>query len=584
MVLVVVTFLTSEPVRGQTCGTSGQFCNGSAACDDGDPCNGAETCSPPDIIRFCRCDSTPPCDDGDPCTQDICTATPRGVLCDHQPGGCGDGLFCNGTELCNPFGGGCVDGPVPCEGPLLCDEANDRCVECLSASDCDDGVSCTFDSCDAASSACRHEWCLDTNFCNGREVCAGGGGCLAGSPPCRKTGSCDEANDRCADCATDVDCGDNDPCTVEVCDPAQLTCRITPCTLAFDDPPDQSVFPVGDLVEITGRGPRGLDVALVLDESGSISDEDFVRLREFAWAVVNGLPFASDGTAALASKVGISLFSSGSRRYLNLQGNRQSVLNMIMAMPQLGGFTCIGCGIDDGVDNLLTNGREGARKVMIVVTDGQNNLPPPDPDGHLSGAKEAAEFAGLTIFAIGVGSAVNDEILAIASEVPGVQTAYYVVSFSSLPNILNQLLVDVNGGGSAGMHYTVQLTLPDGTETSEVVDGSGQFRMADWAVRPGANVFTGRVETAQGDKTASLTLWGVYPCSSPCGNMNGSGGVDLRDVAAFLECFGGRPWDSPMCGCGDLNGDLLIDLADYAAFHGALMLPGKSFPPNCAAP
>lgn len=59
----------------------------------------------------------------------------------------------------------------PCPGQL-CNDAVDACVECLNASDCDDGV-----------------------FCNGAEVCVNGT-CEAGIPPC-DAGVCDEMNDTC---------------------------------------------------------------------------------------------------------------------------------------------------------------------------------------------------------------------------------------------------------------------------------------------------------------------------------------------------------------------------------------------------
>jgi hypothetical protein len=49
---------------------------------------------------------------------------------------CDDGRFCNGEELGGCF---CESGTPPCVGEgLICDEHNDRCVECLTDSDCED--------------------------------------------------------------------------------------------------------------------------------------------------------------------------------------------------------------------------------------------------------------------------------------------------------------------------------------------------------------------------------------------------------------------------------------------------------------
>jgi hypothetical protein len=85
-------------------------------------------------------------------------------------GFCADGVFCNGSEVCDPVLG-CEAGGDPCPG-LFCDETADTCVECFDAGDCDDGL-----------------------FCNGAETCAGGS-CQAGADPCPGQ-ACDEEGDIC---------------------------------------------------------------------------------------------------------------------------------------------------------------------------------------------------------------------------------------------------------------------------------------------------------------------------------------------------------------------------------------------------
>ncbi len=84
------------------------------------------------------------CDDGVECTSDVCVEG----SCEHQPdhASCDNGQFCDGSELCDPALG-CVPGGVPCSGDL-CDEALDRCFDCLADTDCDDGDVCTMDTCE----------------------------------------------------------------------------------------------------------------------------------------------------------------------------------------------------------------------------------------------------------------------------------------------------------------------------------------------------------------------------------------------------------------------------------------------------
>ena len=73
--------------------------------------------------------------------------------------------------------------------------------------------------------------CDDGVFCNGPELCVGSA-CVA-TPVC--TGlRCDEVNDRCFECATAVDCEDNNACTDNGCDP-NGQCTYTPNTAPCND-------------------------------------------------------------------------------------------------------------------------------------------------------------------------------------------------------------------------------------------------------------------------------------------------------------------------------------------------------------
>ena len=66
------------------------------------------------------------CDDGIVCTvdslgpDDQCLNIPDDSLCD-------DGLYCNGTETCDPLSG-CQAGSDPCDTQEECDEETDRCI------------------------------------------------------------------------------------------------------------------------------------------------------------------------------------------------------------------------------------------------------------------------------------------------------------------------------------------------------------------------------------------------------------------------------------------------------------------------
>jgi len=98
-------------------------CTTDAQCSDGQFCNGAETC----VIAtgVCQAGTAPNCADAIACTTDTCNEATDS--CDHTPNNaaCSDGLFCNGTEVCDPTLG-CQAGSDPCGGQP-CDEATDSC-------------------------------------------------------------------------------------------------------------------------------------------------------------------------------------------------------------------------------------------------------------------------------------------------------------------------------------------------------------------------------------------------------------------------------------------------------------------------
>ena len=96
-------------------------------------------------------------------------------------GECDDGLFCNGAEICDAYGH-CQPG---------------------KAVTCDDGVSCTWDSCNEETDSCDHvpddALCDDGAYCNGVETCDVVNDCQPGTDPCPGL-LCDEVNDVCIDC------------------------------------------------------------------------------------------------------------------------------------------------------------------------------------------------------------------------------------------------------------------------------------------------------------------------------------------------------------------------------------------------
>jgi hypothetical protein len=137
-------------------------------------------------LGACECTADGDCDDGVACTTDscdlgtgVCSNAPDDALCD-------DAMFCNGMEMCDSVAG-CLAGGDPC----------------------DDGVTCTDDTCDEGLDACSNTAndanCGNGLFCDGAESCDALAGCQAGTDPCPGQ-LCNDTTDACVDCLVDGDC------------------------------------------------------------------------------------------------------------------------------------------------------------------------------------------------------------------------------------------------------------------------------------------------------------------------------------------------------------------------------------------
>ena len=171
---------------------------------------------------------------------------------------CVDTLFCNGVEDC--AGGACEPGIAPCTPADFCNEAEDRCVDCVISSHCSDG-----------------------QFCNGVEICDAAGNCNPGSSPC--TNRCRESDDRCVMCLSNADCVDDG-----------LFCNGTPtcnqlgnCNAGTPPCPAGACNEATDSCVATAAGELWVSfdgAVAVPDGVGTVQNEDVVAWNTSTGAVV----------------------------------------------------------------------------------------------------------------------------------------------------------------------------------------------------------------------------------------------------------------------------------------------------------
>ena len=116
-----------------------------SVCGDGF-CEGSEDST--NCAIDCACVTSADCDDGVACTIDACV----GGACQNTPdnGACpDDGLFCNGTEVCQARVG-CTSTGDSCGAAAKCNETTDACDPCVPKNaSCTSGAEC-------CSGVCKH--------------------------------------------------------------------------------------------------------------------------------------------------------------------------------------------------------------------------------------------------------------------------------------------------------------------------------------------------------------------------------------------------------------------------------------------
>jgi len=141
---------------------------------------------------------------------------------------------------------------------------------------------------------------------------------------------------------------------------------------------------------------EGIDIVMVLDISGSMLAEDFSPNRlEAAKDVIDN--FIAGRTT---DKIGLVIFSAESFTQCPLTVDYPVLRNLLKDIKSgiLTDGTAIGVAIANGVNRVKDS--KAKSKVMILLTDGMNNVPEMDP----LTAGQIAQTYGIRIYTIGVGT------------------------------------------------------------------------------------------------------------------------------------------------------------------------------------
>jgi len=211
-----------------------------------------------------------------------------------------------------------------------------------------------------------------------------------------------------------------------------------------------------------------LEIGLILDQSGSINNQEWSDLLDFVKQLVNRFEIGPGRVRFTTAIYSCPEGSSGSGYSYLLHGyldSKQAILNKINNINKRGGCTCIACGQEVMYKEMAQNSRALVPKVVITLTDGVANQPCPSRNPLRSDGKTysrcdcpgnpcrneqydfllAAEqqIEGLPFLAEQISIAVGDntadnELTLLAGDNP--DNKVKVDSFAELPSIIDRLL------------------------------------------------------------------------------------------------------------------------------------------------
>ncbi|XP_045051378.2 integrin alpha-D isoform X1 [Desmodus rotundus] len=180
-----------------------------------------------------------------------------------------------------------------------------------------------------------------------------------------------------------------------------------------------------------------MDIVFLIDGSGSIGQSDFKQMKDFVRAVMGQF----EGTNTLFSLMQYSNLQDIHFTFAKFQTS-SSPQSLVDPIVQMGGRTFTATGIQTVVKELFhsKNGaRKSAKKILIVITDGQKYKDPLE----YSDVIPQAEKAGIIRYAIGVGDAFQEptakQELNMIGSAPLQDHVFKVDNFAALGSIQKQL-------------------------------------------------------------------------------------------------------------------------------------------------
>ncbi|XP_053316567.1 collagen alpha-1(XXI) chain [Spea bombifrons] len=177
------------------------------------------------------------------------------------------------------------------------------------------------------------------------------------------------------------------------------------------------------------------DLVFILDGSWSVGPENFEILKKWVVNITSNFDIGPKFT-----QVGVVQYSDYPVLEIPLgrHDSSQSLLEKMQSIQYLGGNTRTGNAIQFAVDNLFSRSLRPLTKIAIVLTDGKSQ-------DEVNDAAEEARRNQITLFAIGVGSEIEESELRAIANKPSSTYVFYVedyIAISRIREVIKQKLCE----------------------------------------------------------------------------------------------------------------------------------------------
>ncbi|XP_069121965.1 uncharacterized protein [Argopecten irradians] len=285
------------------------------------------------------------------------------------------------------------------------------------------------------------------------------------------------------------------------------------------------------------RSTNAIDLVFVLDSSASLSPTDFDITKQFVADVVDQFDIGPQNV-----RVGVVEFSTAisASFLLNQFNTKDAVKKAVDGIQYSPGGTNTAAAIDKAVNEVFStvNGaRNGAAKVMILITDGRS-----ENTVNTQTAAQNARMSGITIFTLGVTQSANKIELDGIASAPSCTHSQILNSYADLDSLKTEIqsvsckaaaiLTPNNYQYNCGSDINVQI-LPNITAGTTVTitptDGTVSVFGSLTSANPSpvlnefykiADINAGQSFYVRGNRSVALAVMSTYPRKTCAGNFN----------------------------------------------------------------